>query len=541
MQNIILKIKRISSQFIIQLVTFTLIASISHTAIGKNVNNKHKMSSLAKPTSYSKSAFKSDPQYAKQKYDAQAQRDIYGKKRAVNTTRPLLELGRPYLTVGAYKPGLPLRFMVYGDLQMGVGINESPIDSNQLLGLRANLDLDLKLTSTERLHALIRPFDTANQPTLLSLDDSDDRSEISHIYKRCLESDCTALESFDELFGNLFFEGEIANLPYTFGKVPHLLQNGVWLEDAYIGGVVSLAAKNSKSLDISNFDVTFMLGLKGLDDRVFGGANNNGDDASFVATAFFMDMLGGYVEGGYGFVSDNNSNETRALFSQDPRFNGEAFDGDLSYHNFSIAFTKRYGALISNSIRFIANFGQEELELNNDSYQNANGFALLIENSLITRKPLTLVPYFNFFIGVDSPQALSRQFGLLRNTGILFENNILTGQQSLFDNPDDSVGGAIGIEYLFSLDQQLAVEAAGAASICRDIDGENVLGNTCRRGNFAGLTVRDQAGVGFRYQLPFGIIRRAWILRADASLGKVFGDDESEDFFSARLELRRKF
>jgi hypothetical protein len=502
----------------------------------------HKMSKQAEPATYDKGVFKSDPQYSEQKYNAQNQRDIYGKKRAVNTARPLLELGRPYLQVGAYTPGLPLRFMIYGDFQSAFGVNQVLGESQQILGLRANLELDLNLTSTERIHALIRPLDSGNQPSLIRLDgDDDDKGGLIHIYQHCLESECNALESFDEIFANLFFEGEISNLPIALGKIPHLLQNGVWLEDAYIGGVISLAAQNSKMLDISNYDITLIAGLKGVDDRVFGGVANNGNDASFMATAFFVDAWGGFLEGGYGYVHDNGADDIRTLFTGDPRFLGSEFDGDLSYHNLSVAFTKRYGATVSNSVRFIANFGQESFDVEGTSYQNANGFALLIENSLITSKPLTLVPYFNFFIGIDSPQALSRQFGLLRNTGIMFENNILTGQQSLFDNPDDSVGGALGIEYLFNLDQQIAVEAAASASICRDANGENALGNVCRRGNFNGISVKDQAGLGVRYQLPFEVIKRAWILRADAAYGQLFSDDDSEDFFSARIELRRKF
>ena len=201
----------------------------------RNEATTHKMSRIAKPTQYNSSAFKPDPQYQEQAYDPQAQRDIYGKKRAVNTTRPMLELGRPYLRVGAYEPGLPLRFMVYGDLQTGVGMNSRGDESQQLLGLRANLDLDLKITSTERVHALIRPLDTGNQPSQIRLDQEDNDDGIVHIYQRCLESDCTTLESFDELFGNLFLEGEVSNLPIALGKIPHLLQNGVWLYDAYIG------------------------------------------------------------------------------------------------------------------------------------------------------------------------------------------------------------------------------------------------------------------------------------------------------------------
>lgn len=531
-----------SKSIVIIFLSTLLVWTFPGYVFAKGNNNTHEMSPNARKGTFDKSFFKPDPVYKAQPYDAKAQRAIYGNKRAVNTTQSFFEVGRPYLQAGPYKPGNPYRFMIYGDFQTGVGLNQFDDQSQQVLGLRASLDLDLKLTSTGRLHALIRPFDTANQPSQIRLDDEEEGRGFVHIYQHCLENECSALESFDEVFGNFFFEGEIANLPIALGKIPHLVQNGVWLEDAYIGGAISWAAQNSKTLDIPNFDISLIGGLMGMDDRVFGGATQNGVDGSFVATTIFADGWGGYLEAGYGLVIDRGSDKRRAVVTTDPRFAGGSFKGDLGYHNLTAAFTKRYGALISNSVRFIANVGQEKLSLRNKpDIQTANGFALLIENSLITTKPLTFVPYFNFFVGVDSPQALSRQFGLLRNTGLLFENNALTGQQAFFDNPDDSIGGAVGLEYLFNLDQQIVIEAAGSASICRDREGKNSLGNRCRRGSVAGNAVRDQAGVGFRYQLPFGLIRRAWILRADGSYGKLFQDNGSKEFFSARLELRRKF
>lgn len=513
-----------------------------------------KMSPLATPAEYSEGHFKADPSYLKRPYDAQAQRDIYGNKRAVNTARPLLELGRPLYSPGELSAGAPLSLVVFGDIQSAVGVNQAVSGEAQtLLGLRASLDVDLRLTSTERLHALIRPLDTANQPSqvLLSGERGAERGVV-HIFQRCVDTNidpdgCTALEQLDELFANLFFEGELGGLPVAFGKMPHLLQNGIWLEDAYIGGALSIAARNSVAFDISNYDIAFFGAAVGVDDRVFGGAGRNGGAASLAGVSFFLEALGGYIEGGYGFVLDREAGADRQVFSQDPAFSGARFKGDLSYHNATLSFTRRAGALLSSSARLILNLGQEESPVTladggSRKLRTANGAALLIETSLITKRPLTLVPYLNLFAGLESPQALARQFGLLRNTGLLFEDNALTAQRSLFDNPDDSVGGALGVEYLFNLDQQVAVEVAGSASVCRDPEGFNLLGGRCRRGGAQGVRVRDQAGVGFRYQLPFGLIRKAWILRADGALGVLSPDDgAAQTFYGARLELRRKF
>ena len=71
-------------------------------------------------------------------------------------------------------------------------------------------------------------------------------------------------------------------------------------------------------------------------------------------------------------------------------------------------FTRRYGGWLSNSVRVIHNFGQDP---DPGQPQTADGTLLLLENSLITRLPLTLVPYLNLFVGLDRPQSVARDAG----------------------------------------------------------------------------------------------------------------------------------
>ena len=118
---------------------------------------------------------------------------------------------------------------------------------------------------------------------------------------------------------------------------------------------------------------------------------------------------------------------------------------------------------------------------------------LIAENSLITSLPSTLVPYFNVWLGIDKPQPLADDSGILKNTGILFETDGLTGFPKLDDTGHDSFGGAIGVSYLFNLDRQIVVELARVQTFDND-------------GNGAG---DDQTGIGIRYQHP---IAPAWIL-----------------------------
>ena len=115
----------------------------------------------------------------------------------------------------------------------------------------------------------------------------------------------------------------------------------------------------------------------------------------------FIDTREGYFEAGYGFIDDKRNGNNLS---------------DFDHHSIAAAWTKRYGGKLSNSIRGFWTFGQSP---NGGNTQTADGFAILIENSLITSKPSTLIPYANFFVGVDRPQPLVRgNDGLLKNTGI---------------------------------------------------------------------------------------------------------------------------
>ncbi len=161
--------------------------------------------------------------------------------------------------------------------------------------------------------------------------------------------------------------------------------------------------------------------------------------------------------------------------------------------------------------------------------KTADGVLLLVESSLVPRRhfgfdvsafnPLNFVPYLNLFAGFKNPQSLARggdSGGVLRNTGITFESDGLTGYPTLDVSARDSYGGAAGVEYLFKLDRQLVFEAATVQ----------------RRGN---NTLGAEHSIGARYQHPF---TKVWILRLDAMKGWRQGRN---DIFGARVELRRKF
>ena len=447
-------------------------------------------------------SFSPGPAYEGEHYDAEAQLAIYGAKHLNRTAKPPIVLGRRLYDRGAYEPRpiwlgakdpIGFHFMGYGDLRVAAAYNDDGVQGangkteQSRVAARLNLDLDLALTATERIHAFVRPFDRNGSFLRYEID-----GRIKDEY----------VDEFDFDIETLFFEGDLGaifagqtgksnslDLPIAVGRVPMLTQNGIWIEDTFDGMAFGITAKNSAALDISNMDLTFFAGL----DHVTTDAVPGDDTARLFGVAGFFDTLSGYLELGYGYVD--------ADFS------------DLSYHNVTAAFSRRFGSAVSNSVRLIGNFGQSA------PVKTADGVLVLVENSLITSKPLTLVPYLNLFAGFDTPQSLARAAGsggVLRNTGITFESDGLTGFPTLDARGHESYGGALGVEYLFNLDRQIVVEGAAVERM-----GNSPLGS--------------EYALGFRYQQP---ISNAWIVRFDAMHGWREG---REDILGARIEIRRKF
>jgi len=113
--------------------------------------------------------------------------------------------------------------------------------------------------------------------------------------------------------------------------------------------------------------------------------------------------------------------------------------------------------------------------------------------------------------------------GVLKNTGINYETNALTAFPKLNDSGHDAFGGALGIEYLFDLDdrKQFVLEIAGQHPF-EDADG--------------GLGAQgDEFAVGARYQFA---LDNSWILRFDVMGASIENDD---DLFGFAVELRKKF
>jgi len=437
-------------------------------------------------------------------FDPQAALHVYRGKFPVPVQRPLIELWRPLYTSGIYPPALtwfgvtnPMKphFMVYGDMRTVAGANRNAVGKSNAWGNVLNLDMDLQLTSTERLHAFVAPLNSGTTATGLSFND---------------EVDFVDAINFDLV--TLFFEGDLGaltggatrrfppfDLPFTFGLIPLVYQNGIWANDAVLGAAVALPARHSRRLKWSNFDASFFWATDNITTDAFPGQDSASD---FFGTAWFIDAYEGYLEAGYAFVNDN-------------------VGGGRSYHNLALAFTRRYLAKVSNSVRFIVNLGQEDLAV---ADRTADGHLLLIENSFITAYPNTVVPYLNFFYGQGSPQSLARvglAGGILNNTGINFETDGITGYPTLDATGHNTFGFAAGINLLGSqFSHQLVLETAmlkaTGSPLLRNAEG-------------------DQYATGLRYQKP---LSHNLIFRTDHMVAFREG---ASNLNGSRFEFRWKF
>lgn len=438
-----------------------------------------------------------------QSYNPPQDMQSYYGKECVPTQRPWVEWWRPFYQGGIFAPAIPVfsdvnplipQFIVYGDYRTGVGIHRNAGQPVRTWAHRLNLEADLKLTATERIHASMGPLDHNNRFTRLD-------------FSNGLEFE----EELDAQLNTVFFEGDVGamvggyrgvyptfDLPISFGLLPLIYQNGIWMEDAIIGGALAFPWRHSLPFNWSNFDATFFAGFHDVTSPAFG---NDPEPAGVVGTAWFIEAYQGYIEADYAYLNDQ-----------------EGLNRD--YHNFAFAYSRRYWTRISNSVRVIVNLGQEGPRTS----RTADGGLFLFENSLISAMPSTVVPYFNAFVGYGTPQSVARAAGsggILRNTGINFESDGLTGYPTLDPTGSNSFGGALGVN-LLSADfrRQFAVEFAGL-----DTYGNDLLSRA------AG----PQYGLGTRWQKA---INNASLIRIDLMSGWL---DNAPDIYGSRIEYRWKF
>lgn len=467
----------------------------------------HDTTSAGSPTGevpYDPGVFGAQPDYSQFGHNPDVEKGIYEGKYLTPTQRPWIELGRGLYRAGEIPPSetwmgktnlVAQHFLLYGDLRSGVAYNQNGGNDRVIWANRLNLDLDWKITSTERVHAFIGPIDRGPNFTRVELNNGN----------------VEFIDQFDQNFDTIFFEGDLGalyggwagidppfDLPFTAGLLPLFYQNGYWIADAFVGAAATIPAKNSAVLDWSNFDITYFVGFDELDSPAFLGDDSA---ARVYGTHAAIDAYDGYLEAGYAFLDDQTNS-------------------GLSYHNVGVSFTKRYFHRVSNSIRFYSNVDQDR----SVGPKTASGQLIVLENALISHNPTFFVPYLNLFAGFGSPQSIGRAAvagGILNQIGINFETDGLTGYPLMDDTANNTFGGAMGINVLGpEFDYQLIVELAAVQTF----------GTRTNRRTFG-----DQYGAGMRYQQP---LNHAWIWRMDAM---YVHQEDAENLTGIRTELRHKF
>ncbi|EMI22484.1 signal peptide protein [Rhodopirellula maiorica SM1] len=436
-------------------------------------------------------------------HDGQREQLPYDAKADVPTQYPLVQWGRQWYGDGITPKGIDCfgptnlvrpKFYLYGDYRTGIASGRNAAGRTDNWASRLNLDMDLQLTDTDRLHGFVGPLDKNNQFTRWE--------KVGDDIKYRSEFDLTPVTGFYEgdlgvLMGASQSRTSPFELPFTIGLVPLLFQNGIWMEDAVTGAAFALPSGHSRLLNWSNFDATFFAIVDQINSAAFGSDEHA---AQAFGTAWFIEAYDGYIETGYAYVRDRNQSER-------------------SYHNITASFTRRYFDRISNSVRVIVNSGQD---LAKDD-RTADGALLLVENSWITANPLTFVPYANFFYGWNRPQSVARaggSGGILRNTGINFESDGLNGFATLDPTAADTAGGAVGVDLIADdLGHQWLLELAYVSP----------------HGNGNPAVPADQFAAGTRYQMP---LTNATLLRFDLMYG---WRGELEDVYGTRMEYRWKF
>jgi hypothetical protein len=238
-------------------------------------------------------------------YDPGSQMGIYQGKTLNATQRPLLELGRPWYQLGQLSPGSSIlgqhnnlvpQLLVYGDFRSAIASNHQGGNGTTLSALELNLDFDLQLTATERFHWFMSPLDNGQNNTGYVFDEDRFATQVDgQLDFGYFEGDLGAL------VGGATNKTLPFDFPFAIGVMPLLMQNGIWMEDAFLGVAATIPARNSAALNISNMDTTFFAGF----DKISSPAFINDDSAAkMIGSASFIEALNGYIELDYAFLDD---------------------------------------------------------------------------------------------------------------------------------------------------------------------------------------------------------------------------------------------
>ena len=412
-------------------------------------------------------------------------------------TRPLIELGDPFLGNGNLRPGFRLpggavwqpRLWVYGNYRSSLHSYE--LDNGPTIRERANrLDLfsNLQLTGTERILLGLSPLDDAGGFWGQAWSD-DDQANFGN--------------DINENVSLLFFEGDLGELPpfldeddsrgldigFSFGRQQIIFQDGLLVNDRM--DTVGLTKNNLRWAALpwmNNLRITAVYAW----DEINRDDNGADDDAEFYGLFSAIDTRFSSIEIDLAHVTSDAAEDIWV---------------------WGLGSTQRLMQTHNLTLRLNGSHSEE------DTPQADDGLLLFSELSWTPHRTENVF-YINGFAGKDNFRSAAREDdagGPLGRTGLLFAaRGIGTYPSPISNRVDESYGAAIGYQMIFNDHSQHLIIEAGARSA-------------------EGLVDQDTGGLALQFQQAFA---ERYIFQVD---GFATSADDQSPSYGIRSELQIKF
>ena len=287
-------------------------------------------------------------------------------------------------------------------------------NDNGVMVPELDLDANLQLTATQRIHALFRPIEGGDrEPTEWQF------APDNHGW--------TARNMAEP--AELFYEGQPLNwisphdryaLDFTLsgGRVPLYLQNGLWFDNIFDGAIIS---KDSIQLgNLSNLNL-FGFITHGETEGGLSSLDRQQERKKLTGLAGDADWYNYFLEFGWATAYDNGHVHLAGI------------DYDLDRSFWAMSATRTFGVSGAVSLRALGSTG-------NGSRGGGELFALETQ-----KRFWGVIGYANFFGATRDWLPASTQGAPLSREGILFTFDRLAAFPQLNANGADTIGGAAGV------------------------------------------------------------------------------------------------
>jgi len=396
-------------------------------------------------------------------------------------------------------PGLDvdgfLRYQWIGSRMNGV--------TQGLMAPELSLDVNLKLTAQQRIHALFRPLDQGNgKPTFYQWPDNSGWTVRA-------EGEPAAIWYEGQPFNWLTPRDDFPlDVSVAGGRMPLFFHNGLWFDNIMDG--FALAKLNLQVGNLSNLGVVYFLSRG----QTQGGTTPEEirqERKNVMGLVTYADWYAYHIEASWGLAYDNG---TSARFPE-----------DLDRHFWGVSVTRTFGDA-GVSLRLLGSTGN----------RSRDAGALFVVETAKGFEGWRV--YANGFVGTSDWLPVSVQASRTNRLGILFTQDRLLPFPGLRGFANDSLGGVVGV----------ILNAKGTVTVTPEFGG--VRDTSSRRNNqiggavqvsadlasllIPGATLEDTRRRGLLYGL-LGVLTLAGVGNRDDGTGHGRTD------YGARLELIYKF